>query len=125
MTASDGSSNGWNVGGSKRKSAPTYGSPSARKRDASASRSSGVEYRLVGEVDDDLRLTRLLDDRHAVVGFAAQLLGAADEHHADELVRQLRERSAHDVGVVLAVDDRDRSHRFDVTSPSIRAVYFS
>jgi len=29
------------------------------------------------------------------------------------------------VRVVLAVDDCDRSHRFDVTSPSIRAVYFS
>ena len=26
---------------------------------------------------------------------------------------------------MLAVDDRDASHRFDVTSPSIRAVYFS
>ena len=29
------------------------------------------------------------------------------------------------LGIVLPVDDRDRSHRFDVTSPSIRAVYFS
>ena len=83
------------------------------------------QHRLVGEVDDDLGVARLLDDRHAVVRRAAQLLGAADQDHADELVRQLRERLAHDVRIVLAVDDGDSLHRFDVTSPSIRAVYFS
>jgi hypothetical protein len=81
--------------------------------------------RLVGEVDDDLRVARMLDDRHAVGRLAAQLLGAADEDHADELVRELVERLAHDIRVVLAVDDGDRPHRCDVTSPSIRAVYFS
>ena len=47
------------------------------------------QHRLVGEVDDDLGVARLLDDRDAVVRLAAQLLGAADQHHADELVRQL------------------------------------
>ena len=83
------------------------------------------QHRLVGEIDDDLGVARLLDDRHAVLGLAPQLLGATDEHDADELVRQLGERRAHDVRVVLAVDDRDCSHRCDVTSPSIRAVYFS
>ena len=36
-----------------------------------------------------------------------------------------RERLAHDVRVVLAVDKGDSLHRFDVTSPSMRAVYFS
>ncbi len=85
----------------------------------------GRQHRLVGEVDDDLRLPRLLDDRHPVVGHAAQLLRAAEQDDADELVRKLPERLAHHLGVVLPVDNRDRLHRFDVTSPSIRAVYFS
>ena len=84
-----------------------------------------VEHRLVGQIDRDLGVAGLAHDRHAVVRRAAQLLGAADEHHADELVRQLGERIAHDVGIVLPVDDRDRPHRLLVTSPSIRAVYFS
>ena len=45
---------------------------------------------------------------------------------ADHVVRQLGERVAHDRRVVLAVDDRECArHRRDVTSPSIRAVYFS
>ena len=84
-----------------------------------------VEHRLVREVDDDRRVAGLLDDRDAVVGRLTQLLRAADQDHADELVRQLGKRVAHDVRVVLSVDDRDRLHRLDVTSPSIRAVYFS
>ena len=83
------------------------------------------QHRLVGEVDDDLGGPRLLDDRDTVVRLPAQLLGAADEHDPDELVGQLVERLAHDLGIVLPVDNRDRLHRFDVTSPSIRAVYFS
>ena len=125
ITAIDGSSNGWNVGGSKRKSAPTYGMPSARKRDASASRSSGVSTGSSERSTTISAVARLLDDRDAVVRLAAQLLGAADEHDADELVGQLVERLTDDLGIVLPVDDRNGSHRFDVTSPSIRAVYFS
>ena len=84
-----------------------------------------VEDRLVRHVDRDLRVARLAHERHAVVDPAAQLLGPADEHHADELVGQLFERRTHDVGVVLAVHDRDSLHRLLVTSSSIRAVYFS
>ena len=84
-----------------------------------------IEHRLVREVDRDLGVARLGHERHAVVDPAAQLLGAADEHHADELVRQLLERCTHDLGVVLAVYDRDCLHRLLVTSSSMRAVYFS
>ena len=40
-------------------------------------------------------------------------------------VRQLLECRSHDVRVVLPVDDRDSLHRLLVTSPSMRAVYFS
>jgi len=84
-----------------------------------------IEHGLVRQVDRDLRVTGLTHERDAVVRRAAQLLGAADEHHADEFVRQLRERLPHDVRIVLPVDDRDGLHRLLVTSPSIRAVYFS
>ena len=62
---------------------------------------------------------------NAVVGRAAQLLRPTDEAHGDELVRQLVERRAHDVGIVIPIDDRHGSHRDVVTSPSMRAVYFS
>ena len=41
ITAIDGSSNGSNTGGSKRKSAPTYGSPAASAREAQRIRSAG------------------------------------------------------------------------------------
>ena len=84
-----------------------------------------VEHRLVGEVDGDLRVARFGHERNPVIGHAAQLLGAADQHDADELVRQLLERRSHDVRIVLPVDDRDSLHRLLVTSPSMRAVYFS
>src|SRR5581483_10013455 len=84
-----------------------------------------AEDRLVREVDGDVRAPGpLVDDRHAVVGEPAQLLRPAHEPHGHELVRQLVERRAHDLGIVLPVDDRDGSHR-DVTSSSMRAVYFS
>ena len=90
-----------------------------------------AEHGLVGEVDDDLR--RMLgdcrldvgDERNAVVLSPAQLLLAADENGRDELVRQLRESVTHDGGVVLAVDDRERSHVRAVTSSSIAPVNFA
>ena len=44
---------------------------------------------------------------------------------ADDLVWKRRERVTHDRDVVLSVDDDHGPHRFVVTSPSIRAVYFS
>ena len=85
------------------------------------------EHRLVREVDDDLRRRRIQrrQQRHAVVLAPAQLLRAADEDRPDEVERQLGERVAHDVSVMLAVDERDRVHDCVVTSDSIRAVYFS
>ncbi len=86
-----------------------------------------AEHRLVREVDDDLgpHLVQRCNQRHAVLLAAAQLLGAADEDGADEVERQLHERVAHHVSVVLAVDERDRVHDCVVTSDSIRPVYFS
>ena len=132
ITASDGSANGSNAGGSKRKSAPTYGTPAASALDASAKPLARAEHRLVGQVDDDVRPVlgdRLLeagDQRHAVVLAAAELLGAAGEHGGDELVGQLGERVADDRRVVLPVDHGDRPAQLrDESSPSIRAVYFS
>ena len=132
ITASDGSANGSNAGGSKRKSAPTYGTPAASDSRRQREPLPRAEHRLVREVDDHLRAVlgdRLLEargERHAVVLAAAQLLGAADEHARDELVRQLRERVADDGRVVLPVDHRDRAAQpRDESSPSIRAVYFS
>ena len=41
-TESEGSGNGSRAGGSKRKSAPTYGTPHASARDASSSRADGL-----------------------------------------------------------------------------------
>ena len=74
-------------------------------------------------------LVERADERHAVVLSAAQLLRPADEERRDHLVRQHGERVPHDGRVVLAVDQDDRSaqplHLDDVTSSSIRAVYFS
>ena len=68
----------------------------------------------------------VVDERHAVVLAAAQLLRAADEDARDELVRQLGERVAHDGGVVLAVD-RPRRALTCASSPRPRSapVYFS
>src|SRR5262245_5419826 len=85
------------------------------------------EHRLVREIDHDLRRRTLerRQERHAVVLPAAQLFGSADENRPDELVRQLRERVAHHVPVMLAVDEPDRLHECVVTSDSMRPVYFS
>ena len=90
------------------------------------------EHGLVGEVEDEVRpiraerLVEVVGERHAVVLAAAQLLRPAEHDRADHVVRKLRERVAHDGRVVLAVD-RGRGTRVyqDVTSSSIRAVYFS
>ncbi len=91
-----------------------------------------AEHRLVGEVVDELRLAgreRLVEvavDRHAVLVPATQLLLAAGEPGAGDLVGQRRERVPDDGRVVLAVDHHERArHVRVVTSPSIRAVYFS
>ena len=83
------------------------------------------EHRLVGQVDHGLGVAEVLQQRHAVVGVAAQLLGTADEDRADPLVRQHLERLPHDVGVVLPVDERDSLHLCGITSRSILPVYFS
>ena len=72
------------------------------------------------------RCGQRVDERHAVVLAAAKLLGPADELSRDELVRQLLEGVLDRREIVLAVDDRERArHERVVTSPSIRAVYFS
>ena len=91
-----------------------------------------AEHRLVGEVEDELRLAggerlaEVVEERHAVLVPVPQLLLAAREPGADDLVRQPRERVADDGRVVLAVDHHERTrHVRVVTSPSIRAVYFS
>src|SRR5712691_7261775 len=80
---------------------------------------------LVGQVDDDLRAVEVAHDRDAVLLSAAQLFRAAGEPHADHVVRQLCEPIANNGGVVLTVDDDDGLHLRAVTSPSMRAVYFS
>ncbi len=84
------------------------------------------EHRFVGDVDDDVHLDGVerTHQRHAVVLPADELLAAADEQRAHDLVRQRGERVAYDGRVVLAVDQRQGLHRV-VTSSSIRAVYFS
>ena len=89
------------------------------------------EHGLVGEVENDVG--RVLGDRrlergrerHAVLLAAAQLLGAADEHAGNDLVGQLDESIPDHGGVVLPVDHGDGPHERDVTSDSIRPVYFS
>ena len=90
-----------------------------------------AEHGLVGEVDDRLglelvdRRLQVVHERNAVVLASDQLLGAADEECRGEVVRQLGEGVAHDRGIVLTVDQGDRARHRVVTSPSIRAVYFS
>ena len=128
----DGSGNGSSAGGSKRKSAPTYGSPAASTRLASRKRSLGPSTGssersttssgpVLGE-----RGVQIGRDADAVVGVVAQLLGAADDVRGDEVVRELLERSPDDRRVVLAVDEGEGTHHERVvTSSSIRPVYFS
>ena len=71
------------------------------------------------------RRLQVVHERNAVVVVPVQLLRAADEVRADEVVRQLGEGVANDLGVVLAVDQGDRARHRVVTSSSMRAVYFS
>ena len=88
------------------------------------------QHRLVRDVHRHFGLEareRLLEvggERDAVLVPAHELLRASDEQRADEVVRDLCQRVADNRCVVLPIDERQRSHRV-VTSPSIRAVYFS
>ncbi len=73
-----------------------------------------AEHGLVGEVDHDLRIVlqrrgQRVDERHAVVLAAAELLAPADEMSRNELVRQLLEGVRDRREIVLAVDDRERA----------------
>ena len=86
----------------------------------------GRQHRLVGEVDDDLgrrpaprRSGRRSPARRAASRCRRSRITPTNSYGSS------CERLADDLGIVLPVDDRDRPHRFDVTSPSIRAVYFS
>jgi hypothetical protein len=90
-----------------------------------------TEDRLVGEIDGHLRLEPLerlvevVGERDSVLVPAPQLLGAPNEECPDHVVRDLGQRVAHDRRVVLSVDQGQRTTQRIVTSPSIRAVYFS
>ncbi len=131
ITATDGVPIGSKRGGSSLKSAPSYGTPSARARAASRNRGRRPEHGLIREIEHDIG--RVLEDcrlerrreRHAVLLPATQLLGAADEDAGDDLLRQLREGVPDHGGVMLSVDHGHRSHERAVTSDSIRPVYFS
>ena len=88
------------------------------------------QHRLVGHVHDDVGIAEAVfervEERDAVVRVATELLRPTGEPRADDVVRETRDRVAHHRRVVLTVDDHDRArHRRDVTSPSMRAVYFS
>src|SRR5207248_10769590 len=89
-----------------------------------------AQHGLIREVDDDVdareRDVERVDQRYAVVLAAPKLLGAAGAPRAEHRVRQPGDSIADDGRVVLPVDHDQRArHRRDVTSPSIRAVYFS
>ena len=93
---------------------------------------AGPHDRLVGEVDDDVHVQfdqgsgKLVPERKAEVGTAAaQLLGPPEHDHADDLVGERRERVGDHIGVMLPVDEGERSHGRRVSSVSMRAVYFS
>ena len=91
---------------------------------------SRAEHRLVGEIDDDLGVgepvVELGEQRHPVLRVATQLLRATGEPRADDVVGQACDCVPDNGRIVLSVDHHEgRSHRRDVTSPSIRAVYFS
>ena len=107
--------------GSRRRCTATR--PRARARPSGSGRPARAPARR--KVDDELRVAEVVQQRHAVVGVAAQLLGAADQDRAGPLVRQFLQRLPDDVGIVLAVDQRHGSHRCGITSRSIRPVYFS
>ena len=136
ITASVGTSTASIRGGAKRKSGPSYGTPSASARLTSASRSRGPR---TGSSDRSSTrsgwcvrhrgLERRLEGDAVPVDVCAQLLRPADEDRGDNEVLDLFEGGAHDGRVVLPVDDRDstsrRAHPRVVTSCSILLVYFS
>ena len=130
--ASAGASSAANTGGSKRKPGALVRQPVGEHARRDPEPLDRPEHRLVREVDDELgprfgerRLERVVE-RDAVVRARPQLLGAAGEPGAHDLVRQPGERVADDGRVVLPVDHGDRAaHDRVVTSFSIRAVYFS
>ena len=118
ITAIDGSSNGWNVGGSKRKSAPTYGSPSARNARRELQAQLRRQHRLVGQVDDDLRVVRAIARRSARRSPARRAASPSRRSASRRRTRTAAPRARRGRRpIVLAVDDRDRPHRFEVTSP--------
>jgi hypothetical protein len=75
-----------------------------------------AQHGLVGKVDHELRpvigerAVERLGERDPVVRALAQLLRAAEEVRGNDVVGQLGERRAHHGRVVLAVDERERSH---------------
>ena len=123
--SSGGRSNAAYRGGSKRKSAPTYGEPGRERARRPAQPLGRAEHRLVGEVDHDL-------------GVAEVRRAAARRSRARRAASRCRRRGSRRPTrtaarraprgrprAVLAVDERDRLHRCAVTSRSIRPVYFS
>jgi len=93
---------------------------------------SRPQHGLIRQVEHELGLQlaqgdlEIVVDGDPVIGLAAELLGPARHQRADELVGQLGECVADGRGIVLAVDQSERpNHRVEVTSSSIRAVYFS
>ena len=130
ITASDGRSNGSYVGNAKREIGALVGDAEREEPARQPEPLARTEDRLVGDVHGDLRLEprdRLLEvgrKRYAVLVAADELLGPPDEERADDLVRNLGQGVAHDRRVVLSINQRQRPHLV-VTSPSIRAVYFS
>ncbi len=95
---------------------PRTGARAASTRLASRIRSGGPSTgssersRTTSGVELDDRLVERLQRAGRRSPLPAQLLGAADEHGRDHVVRQHGERVAYDGSVVLAVDHGDRSH---------------
>ncbi len=89
------------------------------------------EHGLVRKIEHDIglkhrdRILERRDERHAVVLSPTQLLRAAHEHRGHHVVRELDQGVPHHRGVVLPVDHGNGPHERDVTSDSIRPVYFS
>jgi hypothetical protein len=93
---------------------------------------AGIQHRIVGEVEHELgagRLQPFLEvgkERNSVRRLAPKLFRTAQQNGTDNLVLELDERVAHDLGVMLPVDEGESSHRrVELTSSSILVVYFS
>ncbi len=124
ITASDGVSTGSNAGGSKRKSAPTYGSPSASAREAQSMPLARPEHRLVGEVDDEIRPRPRRACRRAARrsrrpprSFSVPPTSSAPTTSYGSA----SERIPHDRRVVLAVDQREGA-RLTSSAPRPRSA---